>query len=136
MRSLKVQGVVPSLLAALTLACGGSNEPPGQAATIEILAGNNQVVSPGTTVATQPSVRVSDANANWMGGVQVIFTVTSGGGSVTGGSQTTNVSGVATVGSWTVGSADGVNTLTASAAGLSPVTFTAMVGAGKPPWDY
>src|SRR5207245_665495 len=59
-------------------------------------------------------------------GVAVTFAVATGGGSATGLSATTNASGVATVGSWTLGTAAGANTLTATSGALtgSPVTFT------------
>src|SRR5205823_11540339 len=55
-----------------------------------------------------------------------------GSGSVTGGTQTTNGSGIATVGSWTLSTTAGTNTLTATSSGLtgSPVTFTAEGTAG------
>ena len=45
---------------------------------------------------------------------------------------TTNASGIATVGNWTLGTTAGSNTLTATATGLagSPVTFTATGTAG------
>ena len=51
----------------------------------------------------------------------------SGGGSATGTATTTSGAGIATVGSWTLGASPGLNTLTATSAGLtgSPVTFTA-----------
>jgi hypothetical protein len=64
----------------------------------------------------------------------VTLAVASGGGSITGGSATTNSSGIATVGSWTLGTLAGANTLEATAAGLSgsPVTFTATGVAGPP----
>src|SRR5438105_10450690 len=86
----------------------------------------------GTAVATPPSVIVRDATNNPVQGVGVTFAPASGGGSVTGAEQTTNSSGIATVGSWTLGTTAGANTLTASAAGLtgSPVTFTATGTAG------
>src|SRR5207247_6060771 len=46
--------------------------------------------------------------------------------------QTTNGSGIATVGSWTLSTTAGTNTLTATSSGLtgSPVTFTAEGTAG------
>src|SRR5207248_7681681 len=49
-----------------------------------------------------------------------------------GGSQTTNGSGIATVGSWTLSATAGSNTLTATSGSLSgsPVTFTAAGTAG------
>ena len=94
---------------------------------IALNAGNNQLAQAGTAVGTAPSVIVKDANNNPVSGVSVIFAVASGGGSVTGSAATTNASGIATVGSWTLGPTVGVNTLTATSIGLlgSPLTFTA-----------
>ncbi len=84
----------------------------------------------GQSVVTLPSVKVVDLDANPVSGVAVTFAVASGGGSVTGGSTTSNASGVATVGDWTLGAAAGANTLTATSTGLagSPLTFTATGG--------
>jgi hypothetical protein len=97
----------------------------GSAAAITKTAGDAQTAPTGTAVAVPPSVTVRDANGNPVNGITVIFAVASGGGTLTGGSQVTNASGVATVGSWTLGAAAGTNTLTATAAGLPAVTFTA-----------
>ena len=95
-------------------------------------AGNSQSATVATAVTTAPSVLVTDTNGNPVSGVAVTFAVASGGGSVSGGSATTNSSGIATVGGWTLGTGAGANTLTATAAGLSgsPVTFTATGTAG------
>ncbi len=64
----------------------------------------------------------------------VTFAPAAGSGSVTGGTQTTNASGIATVGSWILSTTVGTNTLTATAAGSgisgNPVTFTAEGTAG------
>jgi adhesin/invasin len=99
----------------------------GPAVAIAVNAGNNQTGTAGGAVSVPPSVKVTDAHGNPVAGVAVTFAVATGGGSVTGAAQTTNASGVATVGSWMLGASAGTNTLTASAAGLSgsPVTFTA-----------
>jgi hypothetical protein len=100
----------------------------GAATTLALNAGNNQSAAVGTAVPTAPSVKVTDASGNPVGGVSVTFAVASGGGSLGGsGSVSTNTSGVATSPTWTLGTAAGTNTLTATAAGLagSPVTFTA-----------
>ncbi|HMG94834.1 MAG TPA: hypothetical protein VK565_00945, partial [Gemmatimonadaceae bacterium] len=59
-----------------------------------------------------------------MAGVSVTFAVTAGGGSVTGSTVASSPAGVATVGSWTVGTAEGVNTVTATSGTLS-LAFTA-----------
>jgi adhesin/invasin len=105
----------------------------GPAANIAIDTGNNQTAAVGTALPVAPSVMVTDAFGNPVAGRAVTFAVTSGGGSVTGASQSTNAQGIATVGSWTLGPATGANTLTATSAGLtgSPLTFTATAVAGN-----
>jgi len=74
-----------------------------------------------------------------LAGVSVTFAVTGGGGTVTGASQVTDVSGKATVGEWVLGPNSGANTLTASVAGSgitgNPVTFTATGTGGGPAPD-
>jgi adhesin/invasin len=104
----------------------------GNPTTITLNAGDNQIATAGSAVATAPRVRVTDAYGNAVSGVAVAFAVASGGGSVTGGSVTTNSSGIATVGSWILGTTAGTNTLTATSLGLSgsPITFTATGAAG------
>ncbi len=96
--------------------------PPASVTANSALTQNATV---GTAVGAPPSVLVLDANANPVPGVAVTFAVASGGGSLTGGSATTDGAGVATVLSWTVGATPGPNTLTATVASLPPVTFTA-----------
>ena len=86
--------------------------------------------APGSPVSPAPSVLVRDVNGNPLAGVTVTFAISAGSGSVTGGTQTTNGAGIATIGSWVL--ASGANTLTATASLPSgtpfegnPVTFTA-----------
>jgi hypothetical protein len=57
----------------------------------------------------------------------VTFTIGSGGGSVTGGVTKTDADGMASVGSWTLGLAPGLNTLLVKVSPLNDVqvTFTA-----------
>jgi alpha-tubulin suppressor-like RCC1 family protein len=127
----QARAVLAYLLALFGIACGGSGdggvEPPPAAANIAMNGGHDQSAAPGASVALPPSVKVTDASTNPVADVQVAFAVASGGGSITGATQRTNASGIATVGSWTLGSTPGPNTLTATAVGLtgSPVTFTA-----------
>lgn len=106
----------------------------GSANNIAINGGNNQSHTIGTAVAVDPSVIVTDGSGNPVSGVSVTFAVASGGGSITGPSPLTNASGIATVGSWTLGLTAGTNTLTATSTGLngSPVTFTATGTTGAP----
>ncbi|MEO5569215.1 MAG: hypothetical protein ABIR92_12025 [Gemmatimonadaceae bacterium] len=97
----------------------------GAAAAMTVSAGQSQSATVGTAVTTKPAVLVADADANPVSGVTVTFTATAGGGTVTGGSQVTSATGVATVGDWTLGATAGTNTLSAAATGLTTVTFTA-----------
>jgi adhesin/invasin len=64
----------------------------------------------------------------------VSFSVASGGGSIAGGTTTTDANGVATLGSWTLGTTAGTNTLTVTSPGVSgsPLTVTATGTAGAP----
>ena len=101
--------------------------PPAMATAV---AGDGQVAASGTPVAVAPRLRVVDAYENSVTGLAVEFTVTAGGGSVAGGSQTTDGGGTAAPTSWTLGPAAGTNTLTASFPGtaLPAVVFTASSG--------
>lgn len=94
---------------------------------ISIHAGNNQSAIVSTAVPIPPSVLVLDAFKNPLPGFAVTFAVGSGGGFCTGANTTTQPSGVATVGSWTLGPNPGANTLLASGVRLggSPLTFNA-----------
>ncbi len=99
----------------------------GAAASLGKNAGDNQSATAGSAVPIPPSVLVKDPNGNPKADVSVTFAVVSGGGSVTGATAVTNVGGVATVGSWTLGNSPGVNSLSATVTGLPSVTFTAGV---------
>ena len=111
-------------------AAGGA----GPAAKIELLAGNNQTGTAGGLIPTPPSVKVLDANGNFVAGYTVTFSPASGSGSVTGGTVVSDAGGIATVGSWRLGQTPGSQSLLAAAAGLagSPVTFTATAVAPVP----
>lgn len=82
----------------------------------------------GSAVAEAPAVRITDAFGNPVSGIDVVFGITKGGGSITGNTTvTTGPDGIATVGGWTLGAIAGVNTIEASNSGYagSPVTFKA-----------
>jgi adhesin/invasin len=80
----------------------------------------------GTTVATPPTVVVRDFAGNPVAGVTVTFAVASGSGTITGATQVTNASGVATLGSLTYGAAGTTTVVTASAPSLPTVFFAAV----------
>jgi hypothetical protein len=105
--------------------CGKSGTAPVVPNTsVTVVAGNNQPGLIGYRVNVRPAVRVTDASSAPVPNAAVTFAVTAGGGSVTGGTATTNAAGVAQLGAWTLGASPGVNRLTATVAGGSPVTFT------------
>ena len=133
MKSLSVGArLAPSLLIALQFSCGGGDGPAAASVATSLTANSSTTLNgtAGAAVTTPPSVLVRDQNGKPMSGVPVGFSVTGGGGSVSGAAAVTNSSGVATVGSWTLGTAVGTNTVVASSGSLTPVTFTATAAAG------
>ncbi|MBI4421429.1 MAG: hypothetical protein HY560_11450, partial [Gemmatimonadetes bacterium] len=91
----------------------------GVPATVAVHEGNNQTATVGTAVAVRPSVVVKDVHNNVVPGVTVNFTAAPGSGVVEGATQTTDALGIARVGSWTLGTTAGINTLTAASATTS-----------------
>ena len=121
------------LVGSLVLAsCGGDTHP--QVPTTLTKGGDNQTSTVGTVTATAPSVTILDADGRGIAGIAVTFALLSGGGTLAGVTATTNSAGVATAGSWTLGTTAGTNTITATALNVpgSPVTFTATGVAGAP----
>jgi hypothetical protein len=119
----------PALLLLMYANCSGEKTAPAVPTTIAASSGTSISGVAGAVVSPAPSVIVSDQNANPMGGATVTFVVVSGGGSITGSTATTDASGIATVGAWTLGRSAGPNVLTASLGTLT-VTFTATGAAG------
>src|SRR5207237_261714 len=117
-----------------TVTSGAIALSAGAATQIALNAGNNQTVAAGSAVPIRPSVIVRDGSGNPVAGVAVTFAVAPGNGTITGPNQTTNATGIAAVGRWTLGKPAGTHTLTATSTGLngSPVTFTATGTAGAP----
>jgi hypothetical protein len=74
-------------------------------------------------VAAPPAVLVRDAGGNPVAGAAVHFEVVAGGGAVTGAAPTTDDTGVARVGSWTLGAGPGQE-LRATLADAPDVTVT------------
>jgi adhesin/invasin len=115
----------------------GTSDPitvaSGAPMRIAVAAGDGQTAAVGTAVTTRPRVLVTDAQGNPCPGVTVVFTVVSGGGSVTGGTVVTDDAGMAAVGGWTLGTRPGSNTLRARGNGMPPgqrATFRATAVAG------
>ena len=69
-----------------------------------------------------------------LAGIGVTFTVEAGGGTVTSGTATTDASGVARVGAWTLGAVAGENQLRAAVASNTSLTTTFSATARWPYW--
>ncbi|HYK11096.1 MAG TPA: invasin domain 3-containing protein [Gemmatimonadales bacterium] len=111
-------------VAGLTPVSFSATAKAGLPTQVLVNAGDGQSANAGATLTITPSVVVKDTFANPVPNVGVTFAVVSGGGSVIGGSATTNASGVAAVGSWKLGTVTGANTMSATVGSLSH-TFTA-----------
>ncbi|HKV71806.1 MAG TPA: leishmanolysin-related zinc metalloendopeptidase [Gemmatimonadales bacterium] len=118
--SVGAQSVTASLAPATPLTFTATAAAPGTAAHLTLFSGDGQTGLDTFPVNFPPSVMVKDAGGLPVSGVSVSFAVTSGGGSVTGGSTTTNAQGIATVGSWKI--QDGVNTLRATSGAVTADT--------------
>ncbi len=127
-----------------TAACGDdeTTSPPGPPANVAGVSGDNQTAVVGTALTSPIAVRVTDASGRGVGGVDVVFDATSGGGDVSaaiaGGlagniprpqlalavTVQTDNNGNAEA-DWTLGTQAGSQEATATVSGLDPVTFTA-----------
>jgi hypothetical protein len=112
----------------------GVNEvQTGNAASLQATAGAGaQSATVNTAVPVAPAVVVRDASGNTLPGVTVTFAVTAGAGAVGNPTATTNAQGVASAGSWTLGSAAGTNVVEARVGSLAPLQFTATATSAAP----
>jgi adhesin/invasin len=107
-----------------------ANGVAGPATALLATAGDLQSALVGSPVATAPAVRAQDQFGNPAPGAAITFAVSGGAGHVSGPTQLTNAAGIATVGTWTLGTTSGANVLTATLGGLTPVAFSATGLAG------
>ena len=99
---------------------------PGVAATLTHVAGDGQSAIVDTTLPDSLVVQVTDQYGNAVSGTGVEWVVTSGGGTISPSSITTEADGLAQA-EWTLGSSAGSHTAEARSPGLSgsPVRFAA-----------
>lgn len=110
----------------------GSSEPPPegvQGFRLEAVS-DTSFTAPVATGMAHPVARLT-LDGNPAPGRDVQFLV-SGGGSIAGGSVRTDAAGLASVGTWTLGTAAGRQTLTVRAPGANDVVFAAVAKAGPP----
>jgi adhesin/invasin len=102
------------LLTGLTAGCGGDVVLPGEgeAASIEIVDGNEQTSQAGTALPNQGVVRVLDTRDRPVANQEVSFSIGTGGGSVTPATVETDADGEAAA-AWTLGPTTGTQLLRA-----------------------
>lgn len=110
-----IQGLAPVVFTATGV--------PGPPAVL-VPSGDHQAVNYGNPVPVPAGVTVKDAHNHILAGVEVVFEVGFGFGSITGAKDTTDANGFAQVGSWTLGQA-GMNTLLANVPGKVFFVFNA-----------
>lgn len=97
-----------------------------QAVAVHIFSGNNQGANAGSPLADPLCTYVTDAQGNQIIGMPVTYTVMSGGGHIAAPtSPSTGSNGIAVSGTWTLGAAQGAQTVEASVPGATSATFTA-----------
>ncbi len=115
--TLSAGGLVPPVVFTATASAG----PPGAIIAVGATSASGMV---GQTASIAPSVKLTDAFGNAIAGVAVTAAVGPQSGTVVSPSSTTNLLGVASAGSWTLGAIAGTQTVTMSVPGLAPVVFT------------
>ncbi len=106
-----------------------ASAPPGQGWLEPVSSTDAQVGAAGAILPVAPGVIVRDPGGAPVAGVSVTFAVTSGGGTLTGANAISSASGVATVGSWRLGSTSGTQRLSVSATGRLGTTMVAQANA-------
>jgi Leishmanolysin len=132
-RALVPVVATPALLLALAACGGGDSTAPPVPELLTKTAGDGVAATVAQPTSTAPTLKVTDKNGRAVTGVVVNFAVANGG-SIAAAVDTTDASGLATSGTWTLGTAAGPQTVTAtspSVAGASAV-FTVTATAGAP----
>lgn len=119
-------------LAFAAAACGKDPVEPLRPTKLETQPGTTpQTARVASLVPVSPAVRVLDQHGNPMAGVEVTFDAANGSGTITGATvDTTDALGMASIAAWTLGTAAGAQTLTATA-GDASATFTVLATAGN-----
>jgi len=126
--AVRRSAVALSLLA--VAACGHEVTAATKPATVVSGSASVPSATVGTALATAPTFIVKDASGNAIANVAVSISVASGGGSIANAPTKTSA-GATSVGTWTLGTTAGSNTLAITVSGLStPLTITATGTAG------
>jgi alpha-tubulin suppressor-like RCC1 family protein len=128
--TIGVQTVSATLpgLSPVTFAVNATSAP---ASKLVAVSGDAQSGRVGGLLLGDLVVRVTDAFDNAKPGVNVSFTVLTGGGAVSAATVTSDATGLAKV-KWTLGTQVGSQSLIAGSGAVAPITFTATAAADLP----
>lgn len=105
---------------------------PGPLAALVRVSPDGQTGVVNTAVVAPPSVRAEDQYANPLSGVEVVFSVLEGSGTLAGATQRTTAQGIATVTSWRLGTGAGPQLARATAGSVPVVPFSVTALPGPP----
>jgi len=105
---------------------------PGPLAALVRVSPEEQSAPVNTAVVAPPSVRAEDQYANPLSGVEVVFSVLEGSGTLAGATQRTNAQGIATVASWRLGTGAGPQLARATAGSVPVIPFSVTALPGPP----
>jgi len=116
---------VAMLAGALTLSVAACNGAPGPdvASGVQAVSGSEQFAVTGAPAANPLVVLVTDENGNPFSNGKVVWTVSSGGGTVGDSTSTSDASGHTSM-TYTAGSNPGVATIVATVASVWTASFT------------
>lgn len=130
-RSLRTMALVPLVaVSAFTLAACSDDNPtsPPVVTAISVSSGNNQTVAPSTAAALPLKVKVVDQRGATMSGQSVAWTVTTGTGTLSAATSTTDASGIAQI-TYTAGAAAGAVAVSAKIGTTLTAAFAITVAA-------
>jgi len=110
---------------------GDGGTAPVRPASIQAVSAVIPTATVGTALGTSPTFTVADASGNALGGIAISVVVSGGGGSLVG-APTKTTAGPTSVGTWTLGTTAGTNTITVTVSGLTPLSVTATGMPGAP----
>jgi subtilisin family serine protease len=119
-----VEASTPGASPVVFTATANGTPPQQPTAFLSIYRNGSQTGPAGSTLPGKLLVLLEDANGDPIGGVDITYTVTSGGGSLARTTGRTGWRGIAE-NTWTLGPVIGTQTVEASYPGADPVVFTA-----------
>ncbi len=130
-RSTMIPRLLLAGLALTALACGGGGtEPPSPASIVAVTSNPVGSATVGSALPGVPTFEVRSSAGRALAGIAVTVSVTAGGGTLAGAPSITLGGAPTPIGQWTLGTTAGAQTVTVSAANLTPLVFTATATPG------